>query len=1308
MRNRPNPRRFRLGLEALEDRTAPANLQVVGYDFLDDNNSVIQAPAVGERVRIQIRWAESGLTPSNQYQVRLVSDGITLLSNTISGAGFPKNDNWVWYNWYVRPSTPLTFAVDAFGTVAETNEFDNTLVATPTPAAPDLPQRLIWPLTGRPFKDWSIATYNDVDPTDGGQRDYRGGPFTYDIASDGLPGHDGFDIALPNFAKMDAGVPVVAAADGTVIAVADGYFDRDTSFGGQPANFVSISHGNGWATVYYHLARDSTTVAVGDHVTAGQVLGLAGSSGVSTGPHLHFGVYHNGRPVESMYDPLGYYAEPLGYQGDQFPAITDGGLTNGDPSGEILSERPAVVADFPTSSAGDIWLWYALTHQTPSQTPRIRWYRPDGQLYTTYNSTGVVGGFGQYKWVLTWSSASAFPGTWAVAVDVNGTELLRRSFTVGVGSGKPSITVFDDANTRIIDGRITPIDFGILAQGSTPPQIQFAIGNQGDASLNVNSLRFPAGFALIGTFPSSVPAHQTRQFTLQMDTLTVGRKYGAVQFSSNSLGGFDTFTFLVEGQTTGTPAAGTPQLSSGGPSAVVFRAGVMTAYVAPRGVVSPNGASFAGGYLEASVIDPIGFGAEYTSVVDQGRAVGQIGLDGTAVLFGGVPIGTVTRGPPAWALFRVDFNAAATSAAVQALIRALTVQPNFFSQAPRHVVITVKTGSGVAADPLVITLLPIIAPEVAAFTGIAPIAATSNGLPTVTFTTVNLVPTISDPGIVDPITFDYRDLVLTRNGGPNLITSSVSIVQVAPYRFELRNGVPLTSQDGTYKLTVNTSGIRTATRNSSISPFTLLHAGGIPGGSPASITWVLDATPPRVSITPAAGQSNPTSAGPVRFRVSFSEPVFGFDAADVTIGGTAFPSGYTVTGSGSEYEIAVTGMTATGTVTVTVAAGAATDAANLPSLAASVPGSVAFIRPAAPPASAITPVVPSTVVPTVPSFLSPTVPPYLSPTVPPSVNRPRLVGQTQFAVGAGSSARIFNADRSLRYTIVPFPGFIGEVRTAAADFNGDGVADLVVGIGPGSPTHVRVFDGVTQSELFNVDPFEASFTGGVFVAAGDITGDGIADLVITPDEGGGPRVRIFSGAGFGLIADFFGIDDPTFRGGARAAVGDINGDGVADLIVAAGFGGGPRVAGFDGKSLNQGEKKKLFGDFLAFEEGLRNGIFVAAGDLDGDGKAELIAGGGPGGGPRVSSFAGSSLVSGSTPERVVDFFAGDPNNRGGVRVAVKNLDNDANADLVVGAGPGAAARVTTYAGKTLGANLTPPELFALDGLPGFSNGVFVG
>lgn len=277
---------------------------------------------------------------------------------------------------------------------------------------------------------------------------------------------------------------------------------------------------------------------------------------------------------------------------------------------------------------------------------------------------------------------------------------------------------------------------------------------------------------------------------------------------------------------------------------------------------------------------------------------------------------------------------------------------------------------------------------------------------------------------------------------------------------------------------------------------------------------------------------------------------------------------------------------------------------------------------------------------------------------------------------------------------------------AEADFNRDGTPDVVVGTGPGVATRVRVLDGTTRAELFAVAPFEAGFVGGVFVAAGDVSGDGFPDLVITPDQGGGPRVRVFSGNGFGQLADFFGIEDPNFRGGARAGTGDINGDGVADLLVAAGFGGGPRLAAFDGQSVGR-TPVRLFGDFFAFEQTLRNGVFVAAGDLTGDGFADVIAGGGPGGGPRVFALSGKDLLAG-TQTQVANFFAGDAVNRGGVRVAVKDLDGDAQADLVVGAGTGDGSRVTGHLGKHVPTDGAPPQRFALDAFTAFTGGVFVG
>lgn len=93
--------------------------------------------------------------------------------------------------------------------------------------------------------------------------------------------HGGLDLAAP------LGTPVLAAAGG-VAAVSDGW----SGYG----LHVVVSHGGGLTTLYAHL--DSATVATGDLLSAGQVLGRVGSSGLSTGPHLHFEVRRNGRPVD--------------------------------------------------------------------------------------------------------------------------------------------------------------------------------------------------------------------------------------------------------------------------------------------------------------------------------------------------------------------------------------------------------------------------------------------------------------------------------------------------------------------------------------------------------------------------------------------------------------------------------------------------------------------------------------------------------------------------------------------------------------------------------------------------------------------------------------------------------------------------------------------------------------------------------------------------------------------------------------------------------------------------------------------------
>ena len=313
-------------------------------------------------------------------------------------------------------------------------------------------------------------------------------------------------------------------------------------------------------------------------------------------------------------------------------------------------------------------------------------------------------------------------------------------------------------------------------------------------------------------------------------------------------------------------------------------------------------------------------------------------------------------------------------------------------------------------------------------------------------------------------------------------------------------------------------------------------------------------------------------------------------------------------------------------------------------------------------------------------------------------------------VGALNRVTVYNPDGSVLGRSEPFaPGFSNGTRTATVR-QASGKEIIAAVPGPGRQTEVKLLDPVSGAVLRTLEGFESSFSGGLFVAAGDVNGDGYDDIAISADQGGGGRVKVYDGQAFTLLADFYGIDDPSFRGGARVAFGDVSGDGTADLVVSAGFGGGPRVALFNGKTVRPDQAPtRLVGDFYVFEQTLRNGVYVTAGDLNGDGYAELIAGGGPGGGPRVFGLDGRSIMQGQ-PRTAVDFFAGDPDNRDGVRLAVKNLDGDQFGDIVTGQGGGGTAVRVYYGADLLRPEnaVTPPAGIEFEELPGTTGGVFVG
>jgi hypothetical protein len=131
------------------------------------------------------------------------------------------------------------------------------------------------------------------------------------------------------------------------------------------------------------------------------------------------------------------------------------------------------------------------------------------------------------------------------------------------------------------------------------------------------------------------------------------------------------------------------------------------------------------------------------------------------------------------------------------------------------------------------------------------------------------------------------------------------------------------------------------------------------------------------------------------------------------------------------------------------------------------------------------------------------------------------------------------------------------------------------------------------------------------------------------------------------LAEFFAYD-PAFTGGVHVAVGDVTGDGVPDLVTAPGPGGGPHVQVFDGAALRIGSRVVVY-SFFAYDPSFTGGVFVAAADVNGDGRADIITSVGPGGGPHIKVFDGATGITLATP--LGTFFAYSPGFTGGVFVA---------------------------------------------------------
>jgi hypothetical protein len=247
------------------------------------------------------------------------------------------------------------------------------------------------------------------------------------------------------------------------------------------------------------------------------------------------------------------------------------------------------------------------------------------------------------------------------------------------------------------------------------------------------------------------------------------------------------------------------------------------------------------------------------------------------------------------------------------------------------------------------------------------------------------------------------------------------------------------------------------------------------------------------------------------------------------------------------------------------------------------------------------------------------------------------------------------------------PAFTLGVRVALGDVNGDGVSDIVVapvsGIAP-----IRVFDGTTGAMFRWFFPYSPEFTGGLSIAVGDANGDGKAEIFAGLASKGG-AIRVFDGATGNILGAYYAYS-PNFLGGLNIAAGDVDGDGRAEVIASPASGAGPAVRVFDAVT------GRIRSAYYVYASSFLGGVNVAAGDVDGDGQDEVIASPASLAGPPVS------IIDALTGNVRKSFFAFSPNFAGGVAVAAGDLNGDGRAEIIAAPASGWQSVVRVFDGTS--------------------------
>ncbi len=295
----------------------------------------------------------------------------------------------------------------------------------------------------------------DHNATNGAIKDYNCGTITYD-------GHGGNDLSIwpYNFHKMDNDlVEVVAAAPGTILYKSDGHFDRNCATNTDTANYIIIRHADGSQANYWHLKKNSvTTKAVGQTVIAGEYLGIVGSSGNSSGPHLHFEVW-SGSTSATRIDPFSgscnnlnagtWWASQKPYKKTAVVKVsvnTTDIVVPGCPTTETPNESHSFQVPFQGAGlpAGFAKFYIFIQNDTPGINVNLSILNPNGSVFNSWTYTSTVNYKTSYK---GWSKLlPTTAGTYTFKAAYNGTEC-STNFEIVTATEVPQIS--DDVDFAI-------------------------------------------------------------------------------------------------------------------------------------------------------------------------------------------------------------------------------------------------------------------------------------------------------------------------------------------------------------------------------------------------------------------------------------------------------------------------------------------------------------------------------------------------------------------------------------------------------------------------------------------------------------------------------------------------------------------------------------------------------------------------------------------------------------------------------------------------------------------------------------------